>query len=583
MGERADSLLQEGPDRGQRALIIDRLYDVALDPIRLKDLLELWEAHIAGWSLLGGGTPGALDDPEIDLHLARASVFLQRFDTARGEVGYRALLAEIPRLAAFICDGNGRVVACNRAATVAFRVAEDASLAALPVEPADVMTLGTVVRRVASGRAEGVATLRIRSTVTGGPVIVRVSPVDGGDMRPLALVLSTELVWPEGFAATVQEAFSLTPAEVEIVRGITLGLPIRDIAEARRRSVDTVRTQMRSILAKTETHSQAELVRVVLGLMDVTLTPLGPLEPAPLGGALEPVPRGSLLLPDGRRLDWLEFGDPAGAACLYLHGELGLSRWPASAEREAKARGIRVIVPIRAGYGRSDAHPKGAEPLTAVTLDCAAVLDHLGVERVAVLALAGDLRFAANLALLLPGRVSGILGCAARLPLRTAVQHERMERWQRLILTSARFAPKMLSFLAQAAFTLARRVGKTAFLTDAYGASPADLAAFAEPEVRDAVLEGSGICIGARGAAHEAFTRDSIGALRDWGGILRSCRVPVLLLQGDQDPLAPEATIRELLADYPEVESEFLSHSGQLLFFSRWLHALDRLEDILPR
>jgi len=81
--------------------------------------------------------------------------------------------------------------------------------------------------------------------------------------------MSTELVWPEGFEDTVREAFGLTSAEVEIVRGIALGLPVKDIAEARGRSQETVRTQMRSILSKTETHSQSELLRVVLCLMDV--------------------------------------------------------------------------------------------------------------------------------------------------------------------------------------------------------------------------------------------------------------------------------------------------------------------------
>ena len=82
-----------------------------------------------------------------------------------------------------------------------------------------------------------------------------------------ATALSTELFWPEDFGQTVQEAFGLTAAEVEIVRGITLGLPLKDIAEQRGRSIETVRTQARSILAKTETHSQSELVRVVLGLL----------------------------------------------------------------------------------------------------------------------------------------------------------------------------------------------------------------------------------------------------------------------------------------------------------------------------
>ncbi|MEI2707307.1 MAG: helix-turn-helix transcriptional regulator [Ilumatobacteraceae bacterium] len=141
----------------------------------------------------------------------------------------------------------------------------------------------------------------------------------------LALVLSTELVWPEGFETTVQEAFGLTPAEVEIVRGITLGLPVRDIAEARGRSAETVRTQLRSILQKTETHSQSELVRVVIGLMDVALIPAGGTgRSVPLGGALEPREVRELWLADGRRLTWIEFGNPEGAAgpatCIWITG-----------------------------------------------------------------------------------------------------------------------------------------------------------------------------------------------------------------------------------------------------------------------
>ena len=72
--------------------------------------------------------------------------------------------------------------------------------------------------RVAGGRAEKVVTLRMRSRITGGPVIVRVGAVESDNPSPLALVMSTELVWPEGFAQTVQEAFGLTAAEVEIVQ-----------------------------------------------------------------------------------------------------------------------------------------------------------------------------------------------------------------------------------------------------------------------------------------------------------------------------------------------------------------------------
>lgn len=245
----------------QKAEIVDRLYEVALDPIRLEDLLEVWEERVN--ALRTGPLDRAvpLDDPEIDAHVSRARVFLDRYEATRPETGYRGVLDDIPRAAAFVNDGGARVIACNRAAQRVFGLAEGGAMADLPFDAEDTGTLRGVIRKVASGRAEKVATLRIRSGVTGSPVILRVSALEE---KGLALVLSTELFWPEDFSQIVQEAFGLTVAEVEIVRGITLGLPLKDIAGQRGRSIETVRTQARSILAKTETHSQSELVRVVL-------------------------------------------------------------------------------------------------------------------------------------------------------------------------------------------------------------------------------------------------------------------------------------------------------------------------------
>ena len=570
-------------ERDQKAEIVDRLYDVALDPIRLEDLLEVWEGRAAPLRVGPVEAAVPLEDPEIEAHMGRATVFLDRFEATREDGGYRSILEEIPRSAAFISDGFAAIAACNRAAGLAFGIEEGAGLAALPFEAEDIETLRNVIRKVAAGRAEKVITLRIRSRLTGGPVIMRVSPVESTEVRPLALVLSTELVWLEGFEATVQEAFGLTLAEVEIVRGIAMGLPLKDIAEGRGRSVETVRTQLRSILAKTETHSQSELVRVVLGLMDMVQIPTEGAAPIPHTGALEDIPFRSLRLADGRRLEWIEFGAAEGVPCLYMHIDFGLIRWPATAERVARSRGIRVIVPVRAGYGRSDLHAKGVDHLAGVTADYAAVLDHLRVARVAVICLGADLRFAMNLSLQRPGMVTGILGCAAQLPLRTATQYDRMDKWQRFILANARYAPKVLPFMVHAGFSLARRLGKEGFIAQVNGGSPADMETFARAEVREAMLIGSEVALGKKKSAHEAFTRECIGSEKDWSGVVRACQVPVVLLQGDQDPQTPMATIRELIGDFPHLQVEFLPQTGQLLFFAEWPQVLDRLEAFLPR
>jgi pimeloyl-ACP methyl ester carboxylesterase len=161
---------------------------------------------------------------------------------------------------------------------------------------------------------------------------------------------------------------------------------------------------------------------------------------------------------------------------------------------------MRVIVPVRAGYGRTDLHAKGGtDHLTGVALDYAAVLDHLGLQGAVAVPLGADLRFAAQLGVLRPDLVRGIVGCACQLPLRTAAQYERMDKWQRFILANARYAPKVLPFLVQAGFSLARRLGKEKFFAQVNGGSPADMETFARPDVRAAVLEGSDTCLAQNG------------------------------------------------------------------------------------
>ncbi len=567
-------------DRDHRAEIVERLYDVAVDPIRLGELLEVWEGHAAPLRVGPVDRVIPLEDPEIEGHMERATVFLDRLEAAGRQAPGQSALDEISRSAAFVSDGGAAIAGCNRAAAVAFGLAEGAPFAGLPFEEEDRALLAGVIRRVAGRKAEAVATLRIRSTVTGSPVILRVTPVEAPGPRPLALVVSTEMVWPEGFQTTVQQAFGLTLAEVEIVRGVAMGLPLRDIAESRGRSLETVRTQVRSILAKTETHSQAELVRVILGLMDVALLKVPGSSAPPVTGALEPRPWHELRAPDGRRLTWLEFGDPAGRPVLYMHLDFGLVRWPAVAERRAAALGLRVIVPVRAGYGRTDPVPPGQVHLDQVTRDYAAVLDQLGLGGAVVLPLGADFRFALNLSLARPELVRGIVGAACQLPLRSAAQYERMDKWQRFILANARYAPKVLPFLVQAGFSLARRLGKDAFFRQVNGGSPADMATFSRPEVRQAVLEGSDVCLARDRSAHAAFTAECIGSEKDWSALVHAVRVPVLLFQGDQDPQSPLATIRELAADYPHLDIRVLRDTGQLLFFAEWAEVLQAVDQM---
>lgn len=74
-------------------------------------------------------------------------------------------------------------------------------------------------------------------------------PASGGVVRPNDL----------------RELFDLSPAEAQLVVGLTEGKSLRDIAELNGVSISTVRTLLQRAAAKTETNSQRDLLRLVLG------------------------------------------------------------------------------------------------------------------------------------------------------------------------------------------------------------------------------------------------------------------------------------------------------------------------------
>lgn len=565
-------------NRQHKAEIIDRLYDVAVDPIRFEDLVDVWEGRIGPLRKSASDVRPALDDSEIEGHFARASLFLDRFEATGANNSYADALSQAGRSAAFVCHADGRIAVANAAARQAFGLAPDCGLRTLPFEADDLAELGDLVRRAAGGRESNIAVTRLKPAASEGLVIARVLPVKSSAEAGLALVITSALVWTPGVDSLLQEAFGLTPAESEIVRAIAEGKAVRDIAGERGRSVDTVRTQLRSILAKTETHSQQDLVRITLAIMDTAGAEPEQSARKASPGRLSPLPFHTMVMPGARRYDWVEFGAPRGRPLLFLPLDYGFIRWPADSEAEAARRSIRVIVPVRAGFGHSGELPAKVNYTEETARDLARLMDHLGIASAPVLSLGADIRYAMQLAVLRPAMVIGIMACAGTLPIFTPAQYERMDKWQRFILANARYAPRLLPFLVKAGYALARRIGKEQFLRSVNAGSPGDLEIFDDPLVKEAILTGSEVSLSDWHSAHNAFARECIDSERDWAGLVRACPAPVVMLQGVEDPQSPRVTIEEQLAIFPHIKAEFIAGIGQLVFFKERARVLERLE-----
>ncbi len=83
---------------------------------------------------------------------------------------------------------------------------------------------------------------------------------DGSD----SLIILIDLgVTPIINHAVLQDAFELTAAEASLAADIAAGKPLAELANAKRVSIATARTQLASIFGKTRTRRQAELVALL--------------------------------------------------------------------------------------------------------------------------------------------------------------------------------------------------------------------------------------------------------------------------------------------------------------------------------
>ena len=202
-------------------------------------------------------------------------------------------------------------------------------LDALPISPEGADDLGRAVGRLITGNSGATtAILRTRTGRDGRIGLFHLRMVRTDTAAPHVLVVSSELHWPEGFDDLLRSAFEFTEAETDVVRGLAEGRSLVEIAERRGRSLATLRTQLKSVMAKTETRSQAELVRLTLSTLEMAQftaedNAAQGATPVSGGGALEPRPFRTHPLPDGRRIDYLVLGDPTGKPILFLPENYG--------------------------------------------------------------------------------------------------------------------------------------------------------------------------------------------------------------------------------------------------------------------
>jgi DNA-binding CsgD family transcriptional regulator len=183
-------------------------------------------------------------------------------------------------VACLLLDATGRLIHANLGAEAVLR-----SSAPLRVVQGRIVANGTANQRVweallrrlthAGGPAEGTAA--VLDTDQGTPLRVMSLPLTPPRSEtlglmppsaPLGLVcIGRTAPRSDGAAATLQGLFGLTPAQADLTVALFEGESVREYAERRERSLNTVRTHLKEVFAKTGARRQADLIRqlTVLG------------------------------------------------------------------------------------------------------------------------------------------------------------------------------------------------------------------------------------------------------------------------------------------------------------------------------
>lgn len=234
---------------------------------RKYELISMWR---------GKGRPELEDDKRDLLRLLMPHVQTAlRVRHMIGQAEVRAKTAEAlldaSPTASLLLDATGEVVYANAAALAMVEAADGLRVVGRRLTPVDGLQrqrFAALVATAAKGTESGGAiALERRSGQRALQALVSAfhSDSNASDASVLVLVSDPEKTvhFPD---AVLRALYDLTPAETEIANGLLTGYSLDEVAMLRRVSVATVRSQMKSLLGKTDTRRQGDLVRLLASL-----------------------------------------------------------------------------------------------------------------------------------------------------------------------------------------------------------------------------------------------------------------------------------------------------------------------------
>lgn len=550
------------------------------------------QALVAGW-FEGRGMPAlaSVNEAERSLFATLAPHFLRGHQIhqqlAESEDERNLLEGVMDRLplGMAIVDGSGTAISLNRPMLSLARSGSHLRLEAgrLMSRPAE--ALAGALARIIAGTSLDEPLRRGGSAAEGGLSLwvsrlatPTAAGVSGGRAVVLAASPSSRALSETALAAL----FDLTPAEARLTQQLVLGRTVDEAALAQGISLNTAKTQLKKVFAKVGVRRQSELIQAVYASplwLDLGASGRAAIQPptpssADLTSGTEG--NGGMSLPDGRWLAWSDCGDPQGVPVIFMHGMAGSRYLRHPDDSLLVEQGLRLIIPERPGSG--DSAPRPGRKIADWPADVAALADHLGLPRFAVMGYSAGTPYAFAVARAMPERVLALSIVAAMLPVKALGELGDYAPVFRMSILLTRYAPSLVAPMVRVMVKGIRNNVYRYIEQTLAESTAADKQVFADPRMRASYAAGllAGVKRGEQDLALELLL-----ASHDWSLDDTLPDLPLQFWHGDGDPLVSIKDARRLAARFPAAPFHSVPGAGHYVLYSHWREILAGLRGVV--
>ncbi|RDC58935.1 hypothetical protein HME9302_00111 [Alteripontixanthobacter maritimus] len=574
-------------DGRTRDRLVAALYTAAIHPHRLSDYLRAWDDFILKRHVKHGGRnlrevvlAQALADDVFPAHeLFELKRQQKRAENASGSwVGAETTLGIA--VDESICE-------CDPRTATKFGIMAGEPLSCLSLEATATGRLREAIRDVTGAKQSAFSPfIVIIYDGDGHPVpffceranhqSVQRSGRMSDPLAPALILRSCVTEWNEFGSDLLVEAFGLTQAEVEILKSLCGGMNTADIAEERGRSPETVRRQIKAIMAKSDIHSQSDLMRLVTGILNLCGHRTRQL---PAGASAAFAPNDGYLFDQsdvggGRQVEYIRYGDLKGVPVLLFQPN-SLPIMPHSFVAAAKRSGLQIVAPFKPG-ALGSSQQEVFDPYAHAS-DASKIMEQLEFSEYWVVGHNMGGIYALMAAAQAPARVGGIAMIDTGAPIRDERSIRQMPPTAYRTFSAARDAPEMLypPYAIAADLFFSDAQGRAEIMQLAHAESATDLSLLEDPAIRQCVEHNLEYTLSDATRAVD----DLVLWMQDWTPWLQKIGpdCPALMLHGEAHDWLPFGDVARFAKMHPNIQVARIEGAGQLGLYAQPEFVLDRL------